>query len=517
MSVSRAIQQYPPPNTIMRVFISYEDSGSLIARRLCDMLTEHDAVVFFAQTGLSTGESIVDRISIELTEADVFILLWSRYAATSRWVRQELSAVLQAYADFGKPTIFPVCLDDTPIPMLANHFKSDALFSHNDLESLVDAVVGYRGNSCFDYSITHALRRFGRTVRQMTTDQCRIIEILQHHKRVAIKGCAGSGKTLVAAEQAIRFAHAGLRTLLLCHNPILAGYLRELTRGSGVEVWSISQWIDMLTKMNATDPAIWSKYAEPTAEALEAAASALGIRRMSYESIVVDEGQDFRDDWWVLLELALAAGNHSRLHIFYDDNQMLLPFRGNCPIDTAPFVLSRNVRNGGTVFNLMSVFHPCLPEPEVGLLHKGEVMLHAVRRKEKAIRKLKWVVAKRLQQVPMRSVTVLIPDSNQIDSLIESIFRVDGPTLPLFSPKFRPFGQGEDGIAVHGIDSFKGMESDVVVLFLESTESIAESHLYVAVSRARLFLDIVADPDIVSILKSRCPHLTLAGIKFALR
>jgi hypothetical protein len=271
----------------------------------------------------------------------------------------------------------------------------------------------------------------------------------------------------------------------------------------------------MLTRIDAVEPVNWSKYDEPTAKILDAAAIALDKRKISYDSIVVDEGQDFRDDWWILLELALVEGDHGRLHVFYDDHQLLLPSRGTCPIETAPFELSRNVRNGGSIFNLMGVFYPCLPEPEVGLQHNGEVLLHPVRRKEKAIRKLKWVLSKRLQQIPVRSITVLIPDSNQIKSLVDSISQVDGPTIP-FLPKFRPFGRGEDGeIAVHGVDSFKGMESDLVVLFLRANETFTDSLLYIAVSRARLFLDIIADVDVVYFLKELCPHLPIAGIKFA--
>ena len=46
-------------------------------------------------------------------------------------------------------------------------------------------------------------------------------------RRVRISGCAGSGETLVAAEKALRLARAGVTTLFLCHNPLLAEHVRE--------------------------------------------------------------------------------------------------------------------------------------------------------------------------------------------------------------------------------------------------------------------------------------------------
>lgn len=401
-----------------------------------------------------------------------------------------------------------------PIPKQFDMSKElYATASPVEVTQFPDVIGGHRIMRPFDQALTKALQKFGRTVKQMTSDQYRIIETLRNHNRVLIQGCAGSGKTLVAAEQSIRFANAGLRTLLLCHNPVLAYYLRELTQESRVEVWSITKWVSTLASVNAPN-LVWSHYVEPTSEILERAASRLGPRDISFDAIVVDEGQDFREEWWILIELALADSERGRLHIFGDDNQMLLPSRSSSPVAIPPFVLTRNVRNGGVVFDLMSAFHPAAPEPEVGLMHKGEVMLHSVRRKEKAIRKLKWVVAKRLRLVPASRITILILDSNGVEDFIASIKSVEGPAIPL--PEFSAFGRSTDkSIAVHGVDSFKGMESDLVIFFIASRESFTETQLYVAISRARLYLDIITDPDIAVILKQYSTLVSMAGIDFA--
>src|SRR3546814_20847545 len=46
-----------------------------------------------------------------------------------------------------------------------------------------------------------------------------------------IGGGAGTGKTLIAREKAVRPAGEGLRTLLMCYNRGLADHLREQSKG----------------------------------------------------------------------------------------------------------------------------------------------------------------------------------------------------------------------------------------------------------------------------------------------
>ena len=40
-----------------------------------------------------------------------------------------------------------------------------------------------------------------QTIQKLTDRQYEILNLLRYQKRVAIKGCAGSGKTLLAAEK----------------------------------------------------------------------------------------------------------------------------------------------------------------------------------------------------------------------------------------------------------------------------------------------------------------------------
>ncbi len=39
---------------------------------------------------------------------------------------------------------------------------------------------------------------------------------------------------------------------------------------------------------------------------------------LTYDAIVVDEGQDFPDTWWLALEACLSARQNSIFYVFYD-------------------------------------------------------------------------------------------------------------------------------------------------------------------------------------------------------
>lgn len=60
---------------------------------------------------------------------------------------------------------------------------------------------------------------------RLTKEQVKLLGFIRNHKRAAIKGVAGSGKTLLAKAQAQRFADKGMKTLFVCYNRTLADWL----------------------------------------------------------------------------------------------------------------------------------------------------------------------------------------------------------------------------------------------------------------------------------------------------
>lgn len=63
-----------------------------------------------------------------------------------------------------------------------------------------------------------------------------------------------------------------------------------------------------------------------------------------FDAIIVDEGQDFADIWWVTLESLLAEPAEGVLYIFYDNNQRIFETHGDYPIPPPHFTLTENCR-----------------------------------------------------------------------------------------------------------------------------------------------------------------------------
>ena len=238
--------------------------------------------------------------------------------------------------------------------------------------SPLDATDGAEAGR-FSESIREHGSRLARHIDQLTQEQARVLDHLRYLKRVRISGIPGSGKTLVAAEKAIRMARAGMATLFLCHNPRLADYVSSLTAGSPVEVLPFTQWVVGLTASRNAAAATWSNYDEPTDDVLGQAFDRLTSARHKYDAVVVDEGQDFRAEWWALVEAALGQGSAGVLYIFHDDGQALLPHRSHYPFDEPIIDLSRNCRNGGRIFELMKCACRSSPESEPSLAGLGAV------------------------------------------------------------------------------------------------------------------------------------------------
>ena len=144
-----------------------------------------------------------------------------------------------------------------------------------------------------------------------------------------IRGPAGSGKSVVLAARAAKLASEGKRVLLVTFNITLINYLLDYAvryRQSGkvrdqIEAWNFHYWC----KLIAGRTGHWDDYdhlwesanvGEVLSHHLANAAAEWATELDSnerYDAIFVDEGQDFRLEWWNALRRALA-----------DDGEMLL-------------------------------------------------------------------------------------------------------------------------------------------------------------------------------------------------
>jgi hypothetical protein len=279
-----------------------------------------------------------------------------------------------------------------------------------DASGIEELIKLLAPNKNFQPSLAATFRAHGQIIDRLTREQYGLINLIRRNRRLAIPGCAGSGKTLVAIETAVRLDRDSQKTLVLCHNPFLAHYIRDRITSPTIRVADYCGWVKDMLHQDGDGIQTWSHYHEPTDHELERAFDLLSANASErYDAIIVDEGQDFRDTWWTVVEAALINYEKGFLYIFYDDNQSLLPMRSQYPLAHAPLPLSRNCRNTGTIFEYVRAFQPQSPEPEIDLKGLGLVdwFLHE---SGNHIYYLQQATKEMLDHIAAEDILVLVPE-----------------------------------------------------------------------------------------------------------
>lgn len=339
----------------------------------------------------------------------------------------------------------------------------------------------------------------------LTQQQALLLRTLALRNRVAISGGAGTGKTLLAVQKARMLAEKGMRTLLLCFNRPLADHLRYVMKGTpNVSAMSFHQFcskrIDMVKEKNGRDLLEEARSEYPTGKkysvwmpyALSLSAEELDA---PFDAAVIDEAQDFRDEYWMGVELSLSDPDKSPLYIFFDHNQALYTLAPTFPIKDEPYPLTFNCRNTRQIhaatyryFEGNKTDAPSIEGEPVECLIAPSVEAQAKR--------IHGLILKLLveEQVPPKEIVILIAASKtkDIEYCKTQIFKRPLPGLVFWEDGYDPRIRG---VLVETVRRFKGLEANIVFLW-GIDELDPRSHreiLYTGQSRAKSRLYLVGN------------------------
>jgi superfamily I DNA and RNA helicase len=339
----------------------------------------------------------------------------------------------------------------------------------------------------------------------LTKDQMRVLDFLRSRRRVAVSGGAGTGKTVLALEKARRLASEGFRTLLTCYNRQLADHLSHLCAGTvNLEVMSFHQLchrqVDRANRASGRDLVGEAKVTYPGKDLYEvqlpnALAYSLEVLPDRYDAIVCDEGQDFRDEFWVPLELLLSDYDRGPLYVFYDDNQNLYARAGTFPIRDEPFTLTTNCRNTAPIHEAAYKHYKGVPVTPPDIQGDDVQFDEAPGRDAQAAKinaRIVDLVAR--HGVAAGDIAVLVADAMRKAEYYAALRR-----LPLPRPAvwLEEGVRGENTVLIDTIQRFKGLESPVVILWGLDSIDLARFRelLYVGKSRAKSLLVLVATSE----------------------
>ena len=93
------------------VFVSHSHTDRDFALELQKALREAGAETFFDQDRLDAGDDLPVHLARAIVRCTVFLLLWSKHSASSRWVSREWNSAYQL-----RRRIVPYRIDSSPMP-----------------------------------------------------------------------------------------------------------------------------------------------------------------------------------------------------------------------------------------------------------------------------------------------------------------------------------------------------------------------------------------------------------------
>ena len=366
--------------------------------------------------------------------------------------------------------------------------------THDDVELIAEILTGRLRTS---YDVNAESDERAAVADRLTQEQSAILGVTRLLRRVEVRGGAGSGKTVLALQQAKqltkgRYGMKAQRVALLCYSLGLAAHLkREVASWNRKERPAfVGTFHEFGQQWGAPDgdrsdgdfwerrlPALMSELADGLADGEK------------YDAVIVDEAQDFADDWWQPVLKALRDEEEGGLYLYSDEGQRIFARFDRPPVHLVPLVLDHNLRNTRQIHD---AFVPL-----------AESRMYARGGDGPAVR---FVAAP-----PGKAVEAA---DDEVEALLEAGWKpgnicllTTGRRHPVQVERTEFHDQegywetffDEDDVFYGHVLGCKGLERRAVVLCVnESTvKERARERLYVGMSRATDELVVVGDPDVV--------------------
>lgn len=395
--------------------------------------------------------------------------------------------------------------------------EKDSLPDADDLNTLCDFL---RGDFERIRTVKERLTEFDKQVRTYTGEQFRILDSIQLNERSVTQGSAGTGKTMIAIESAVRAAAEGKTVFLTCYNRLIGEWMQK----------QVEEWKDKITvsslhsylfeqskgfnydKTQDSKQDFYSKYLPNLLKDI----FQKGISK-KFDKLIIDEGQDLiREEYLNLFDSmvtgGLANGNweiygdFERQAIFAQlskEEMLLLISKNSQPPKFLLKINCRNTRQIGEETSIISGFE----KPPFLLEHlEGIPVEYIFYKDETDQKKLLGEQLKKLSEsgLPFNELIIVSPrkfENSCSNSFSGFTIREIKNTSEIAAP------QNFFGFAT--VQSYKGMESNYVVItdIEDLTSEVAKSLLYVGMSRAKYGLILlIAESmrnDYREILKSK--------------
>lgn len=338
---------------------------------------------------------------------------------------------------------------------------------------------------------------------RLTNEQASVLRTLVRHKRAAIVGAAGTGKTILAMEKARMLTSVGADVLLLCYNRALGIMLSQQFKTIN-RVWAgtfhqFCQYCSRLcVERGIPDPLNRAKLEVPSDDYYDIQmplAAFYAIEELGdalrFDAIVIDEGQDFGEEYWLPIEMALRSYEDSWLYIFYDENQRLYSRVSTFPIPGHnTFLLTKNCRNAKPIHDLAYCYYEGEPVDDSGIDGMNPVLIESPSARTQA-KKIARLVTNLIhnEAVDPESIAVLVAGHSK--EFYYNLLKNEILPKPVTWSREEHFRT--NSVLMDTVKRFKGLERDVIILWLDQDAALNDAFMYVGTSRAKSVLYVISE------------------------
>ncbi|MDD3831754.1 MAG: NERD domain-containing protein [Clostridia bacterium] len=329
-----------------------------------------------------------------------------------------------------------------------------------------------------------------KAFNRLLEEQSNILNYLEDQNSAVINGVAGTGKTMIALEKARRHSENGEKVLFLCFNNKLKDFLSENYHYENVAFYTIDGFACKMCGTRSTDFSLLKE------KLIEIYCN----KCFEYKHIIIDEGQDFGQDRIeeesiieLLEQIILDNDNPGSFYLFYDKLQLIQGRIIPKYISDADcrLTLYKNCRNTESIATTSMKPLNCKPKIFTGVIEGDTPKLYFADGQD-TINYLNYILSTYIE-ANVKNIVILSCKTNS-ESIICSY--LDDDSLYPFRNKRFIFSTCR---------KFKGLEADAIIMIDVDKMTFLQNEklFYVGASRARLFLNIIAqmtDEDCTEVL-----------------
>jgi hypothetical protein len=348
----------------------------------------------------------------------------------------------------------------------------------------------------FSYSLSLGIQQQNREIIKLTQRQLRVFQGLKRHNMVQVLGKAGTGKTILGLELAKEAVGHGQRVLFLCYSRGLASWVASTNKSElllATNFHRLARQYIMSSSLkwpSSPDDEFWRI---GVCELFLQAICKIGKDAL-FDTIIVDEAQDFIGEWLILVrELWNESG---RIVFFGDENQTLFGGQLFEHAQVVKYTLQDNCRNSKYIAmmcnNILKDAGVNIDADSFDMLPEGNTPRIAICG---SLDDRRLTVIKQLQQwihegLYLSQIAVLSPwnDNNTL-----GLGNEDEVIKGIKFTRHLDTWRGGKACLFETIKGFKGLEADAVILIdvNETSAGFTLQDAYVACSRAKHELLIV--------------------------